>query len=58
VPQHITIRPVFPLDRRRLVEAKIARECELMRLEVVMKQAADHQALPAAASTARSFDVR
>lgn len=38
--QQITFRPVFPLDRRRLTEAKIARECELMRLEAVVKPTA------------------
>ena len=37
------------LDRRRLIEARVARDCELLRREIVMLRAGSKQA--AAAST-------
>lgn len=42
------------LDRRRLIEARIARECELLRREIVMLRGGSTQATAATSGSVRA----
>ncbi len=45
------------LDRRRLIEARVARDCELLRREIVMLRSGSKQAV-ASSSGATRAEVR
>jgi len=45
------------LDRRRLIEARVARDCELLRREIVMLRTGSKQ-VPAASSGASRAEAR
>lgn len=45
------------LDRRRLIEARVARECELLRREIVMLRTGSKQ-VPAASSGSTRAEAR
>ena len=42
------------LDRRRLIEARVARDCELLRREIVMLRSGSKQAAAAPSGSARA----